>query len=63
MDEQQAVRTGMRKLVALAYAPPVPRPKSYRRVGALPGPVFDAAVLGLFMVLGLGLLGASLLPT
>ena len=63
MDEPQAVRTGTRKLVALAYAPPVPRPKTYRRVGPLPGPAFDAAVVGLFTVLGLGLLGASLLPT
>ena len=53
----------MRKLVALAYAPPVSRPKTYRRVGPLPGPVFDATVVGLFVVLGLGLLGASLLPT
>jgi hypothetical protein len=48
----------MRKLVAFAYAQPVPRPKSYRRAVALPGPLFDAVVVGLFVVLGVGLLAA-----
>jgi len=63
MDEQRAARSGMRKLVALAYAPPVTKPKTFRRSADLPGPAYDGLVLGLFMVLGLGLLGASLLPT
>lgn len=34
-----------------------------QHVNGYPGPAYDGLVLGLFMVLGLGLLGASLLPT
>ena len=46
---------GMRRLVALAYARES-TPKWRQEKQALPGPLFDAVVVGLFLVLGIGLL-------
>lgn len=46
---------GMRRLVALAYANES-TPKWRKEKQSLPGPLFDAVVIGLFLVLGIGLL-------
>ena len=56
MDPAPKRASGMRRLVALAYAnggPPKRRPyRRYDERRSIPGPLFDIAVFGLFFILG-----------
>lgn len=46
-----------RSLVELAYADSLPTSKwQQRKKRTIPGPLFDAAAIGAFLVLGIGLL-------
>jgi hypothetical protein len=58
MDAQQKRAPGPRGLVALAYSSGSNRPqRPYRKYGegqSLPGPLFDAFVIGTFIVLVVG---------
>ena len=56
MDPAPKRAPGMRRLVALAYANGgTPKRRPYRRYDekqSIPGPLFDIAVIGLFLLLG-----------
>jgi hypothetical protein len=51
--EERTKPTFMRRLFALAYSPPATTARVGSRVGFTPpGPLFDASVIGLFLVFG-----------